>query len=99
MIQDKIEGAHSFSPAMHGWGVFPDNKRCSMQKKDMHKIDLFHQNKHDHQLFLQFLVKFLRNNIKYVVSSAVSGAVSGELKVPLFRTLTIQSVFSDDYFK
>ena len=43
----------NFSPAMHGWGVFPNNKKCSMQKKNICKIDVFHQNKHDHQICLQ----------------------------------------------
>ena len=43
----------------------------------------------------KFLVKFLRNSIKYVVSRAVSGA----LKVALLRAMAIQSAFSDDSFK
>ena len=81
---------HNFFPAMHGWAVFPSNERCSMQKRNMSKIDLFNQNKHNHQRFLRILVKFLRNNIKYVVSKAVSGA--------LFRGMAIQSTFSDDSF-
>ena len=45
--------------------------------------------------FSKFLVKFLRNSIKYVVSRAVSGA----LKVALLRAMAIQSAFSDDSFK
>ena len=42
--------------------------------------------------FSKFLVKFLRNSIKFVVSRAVSGA----LKVAVLRAMTIQSSFSDD---
>ena len=51
----------------------------------MCKIDLFQQRKHNNQLFLQILVKFLRNNIKYTVSSAVLGVISGALKVAFLR--------------
>ena len=49
--------------------------------------------------FSKFLVKFLRNSIKYVVSRAVLGALSGTLKVTLLRAMAIQSAFSDDSFK
>ena len=84
---------------MYGWGISPNNKRSSEQEKEnMCKTNLFYQNKHDHQLFLQILVKFLRNSMKYVVSRAVSGALSGGLKVTLLRALAIQSAFSDDSF-
>ena len=84
---------------MYGWGISPNNKRSSEQEKEnMCKTNLFYQNKHDHQLFLQILVKFLRNSMKYVVSRAVSGALSGGLKVALLRALAIQSAFSDDSF-
>ena len=39
---------------MHGWGISPNNKRSSKQEKEnVCKTDLFYQNKHDHQLFLQ----------------------------------------------
>ena len=45
---------HNFSPAMHGCGIFPNNKRSSKQEKqNLCKTDLFYQNKHDHQLFFQ----------------------------------------------
>ena len=45
---------HSFLPAMHGWGISPNNKRSSKpEKENVCKTDLFYQNKHDHQLFLQ----------------------------------------------
>ena len=85
---------------MHGWGISPNKKRSSKQEKgNVCKTDLFYQNKHDHQLFLQILVKFLRNSINYVVSMAVSGALSGALKVALLRAMAIQSAFSDDSFK
>ena len=44
---------HSFSPAMQGWGISPNNKRTSKQEKEnVFKNDLFYQRKHDHQLFL-----------------------------------------------
>ena len=49
--------------------------------------------------FSKFLVKFLRNSIKYIVWRAVSGALFGELKFALLRAMTIQSAFSDDSFK
>ena len=45
---------HHFLPAMHGWGISPNNKRTSKQEKENAcKTDLLYQNKHDHQLFLQ----------------------------------------------
>ena len=49
--------------------------------------------------FSKFLVKFLRNSIKYVVSRAVSGEISCALKVALLRAMASQSVFSDDFVK
>ena len=78
---------------MHGWGVFPNNKGCSMQKKNICKIDRFHQNKLEHQLFTQILVRFWRNSIKYVVSRVVLGALAGALKVALLRAKIIQGAF------
>ena len=36
--QIQIKGGrhkYNFSLVMHEWGVFPDNKRCSMQKKNV----------------------------------------------------------------
>ena len=55
---------HNIFPAMHGWVVLSNNKRLIMQKKkkknrkekkkiNICKIDLFHLNKLNHQLFLQ----------------------------------------------
>ena len=41
---------HYFSPAMNGWGVFPNNKRGRIQKK-RYLQNLFHQNKLDQQFF------------------------------------------------
>ena len=85
---------------MYGWGISPNNKRSSEQEKEnMCKTNLFYQNKHDHQLFLQILVKFLRNSIKDVVSRGVSGALSGALKIARLRPVAIQSTFSDDSLK
>ena len=43
--------------------------------------------------FSKYLVKFLRNSIKYVVSRVVLGTFSGALKVALLRAMTIQSAF------
>ena len=82
----------NFSPAMHSWGVFPNRKRCTMQKKDLF-VKLIYSIKTNliTSFFSRFLVKFLRNNIKYVVSSVVLGALSGARKVALLRAMTIQS--------
>ena len=63
------------------------------EKRNICKINLLHQNKVDHQLFLQILVTLLRNSKKYVVSRVVPGAHSGALKVALLRSMTIQSAF------
>ena len=49
--------------------------------------------------FSEFLVKFLRNSVKYVISRAVSGAISGALKAAPLRAMATQSAFSDDSFK
>ena len=39
---------------MDGWGISPNNKRSSKhEKENVCKTDLFDQNKHNHQLFLQ----------------------------------------------
>ena len=73
---------------MHDWGVFPNNKRCSMQKKLFVKL-IYSTTPTDHQIFLQIFSQVLRNNIKYVISRAVSRAVLG----------AVQSAFSDDSWK
>ena len=81
---------HNFSPTLHGWGVFPSNKRCSMQKKEIFvKLIYFITTNLVTSYFSRFLVKFLRNSIKYVVSRVLSGA----LQVALLRAITIQSTF------
>ena len=97
---EKNVGLHKHDFCMHDWEVFPNNTRFGLQKKqNICKIDLFYQNKHNHQFFLRrFLSNFLRNSIKYV-SKAVSGAFSGALKVAVLRAMAIQSTFSDDSFK
>ena len=41
--------------------------------------------------FSKFLLRILRNSIKYVVWRVVSGALSGVLKVTLLTAMTIQS--------
>ena len=42
---------HNFSPAMHGWGISPNNKKSSKQEiENVCKTDLLYQNIHDHQL-------------------------------------------------
>ena len=76
---------HNFSPAMHGWGVFPNNERYSMQKKEIF-VKLIYSIKTNliTSFFSKFLVKFLRSSIKYVDSREVSGA----LKVALLRSMT-----------
>ena len=85
---------HNFFPVMHGWGVFPNNKRYSIQKKEIF-VKLIYSIKTNliTSFFSKFLVKFLRNSIKYVVSRVVSGALSGALKVALLTAMTIQSAF------
>ena len=75
----------------HLWWLLLD---VACKEKNMCKIDLFYQNKDEHQLFFRFFANFLRNSIKYLVSSAVLGAI----KIALLRAMTIQSAFSDDCF-
>ena len=77
---------------MHGLGVFTNNKRYSMQKKEI-LVKLIYTIKTNliTSFFSKFLVKFLRNSIKYVVSRVVSGALLGALKVTLLTAMTIQS--------
>ena len=82
---------------MYHWGVFPNNKRCTMQIKEIFvKLIYSIETNMITSFFSQFFVKFLRNSIKYVLSRAVSGALSGALKVALLRAMAIQGVFSDD---
>ena len=96
----KVLHNHNFLPAMHGWGISPYKKRSSKQEKgNMCKTDLCYQKNTIISFFSKFLVKFLRNSIKYVASRAVSGALLGALKVALLRAMAIQSAFSDDSFK
>ena len=40
--------------------------------------------------FSKFLVKFLRNSIKYAVSRVVLGALSGALRVALLRAMALK---------
>ena len=61
----------------------------------MCKTDLFYQNKHDYQLFLQIFSYEFEKQHKIRISRAVSGA----LKVAFLRAMAIQSAFSDDSFK
>ena len=85
---------HNFSPAMHGWGVFRNNKSYSMQKKEIF-VKLIYSIKTNLIISFvsKFLVKFLKYSIKYVVSRVVSGAISGALKVTFLTVMTIQSAF------
>ena len=85
---------HSFSPSMHGCGVFPDNKRYSMQKKGIF-VKLIYSIKTNliRSFSSKFLVTFLRNSIKYVVSRVVLGALSGALKVALLTAMAFPSAF------
>ena len=79
---------------MHDWGVSPNNKSKSMQKKELF-VNLIYSIKTNliGSFFSKFLVKFLRNSIKYVVPRVVSGSLSDALKVPFLRAMTIQSAF------
>ena len=90
MFSGENEGG---APAMHGWEVFPNNKRCSMQKKVI-LVKLIYSIKTNMitSIFPKFLVRFLRNNIKYVVSRAVSRA----LMVSVLRATTFRSTFTDE---
>ena len=77
---------------MHGWEVFPNNKRCRMQKKK-NISKLIYSIKTN--LTNSFLVRFL-SSIRYIDSRAVSGALLVALKVSLLRVITIQSSFQYD---
>ena len=73
---------HNFFPAMHGWGVFPNNKRYSMQKKKIFIKQIYSiKTNLITNFFSKSLVNFWKNSAKYVVSRVVSGALSGALKV------------------
>ena len=77
---------HNFSPAMHDYGVFRNNKRYSMQKKEIFvKLIYYIKTNLINSFFSKCLVKILRNSIKYVVLRVVSGAFSGALKVALLK--------------
>ena len=63
----------SFSAAMHGWGVFSNNKRYSMQKKEIFEKFIYStKTSMIISIFSEYLVKFLRNSISYLVLKAVS---------------------------
>ena len=72
----------------------PIRKEVASRKKEM-CVKLIYSIKTNTiiSFFSKFLVKFLRNSIKYVVSRAVSGALLGAPKVTFLRTITIQSAF------
>ena len=74
----------------------PIRKEVASRKKEM-CVKLIYSIKTNTiiSFFSKFLVKFLRNSIKYVVLRAVSSA----LKVSLLKAMVIQSAFSDDSFK
>ena len=90
---------HNFSPAMLDWRVFLDNKRCSMQKKEIfEKLIYSIETNMITSFFSKFSFKFLTNSIKYVVSRAISGALNrsshqscsarkGVLKAPVPQSL------------
>ena len=85
---------HNFFPAMHCWGVFPNSKRYSMQKKEIF-VKLIYSIKTNliSSFFSIFLVKFWRNSAKYIVSRVASAALLGALKVAHLTAMTIQSAF------
>ena len=82
-------------PCMAG-EFLPITKEVASRKKKM-CVKLIYSIKTNTiiSFFSKFLVKFLRNSIKYVVLRAVSSA----LKVSLLKAMVIQSAFSDDSFK
>ena len=85
---------HNFFRAMHGWEVFPNNKRYSMQKKEIFVKQIYSiKTNLITSFFSKSLVNFWKNSAKYVVSRVVSGALSGALKVALLTAMTIQSEF------
>ena len=87
----------NFFSAILCWGFFLNNRRYSAQKKETFvKLIYFIKANLIISFFSKFLVKFLRNSIKYVDSRAVSGALLVALKVELLRVITVQSVFKDD---
>ena len=61
----------------------------------MCKTDLFYQNKHDHQLFLQIFSHVFEKYHKILSFESSFGA----LKVALLRAMSIQSAILDDSFK
>ena len=81
---------HNFFRAMHGWEVFPNNKRYGMQKKEIFVKQIYSiKTNLITSFFSKSLVNFWKNSAKYVVS----GALSGALKVALLTAMTIQSEF------
>ena len=77
--------------------VFPNEKRCSMEKKETFwKLIYSIKAKLSIRFFYKFVVKFLRYSGKYAVSRAVLVALLGALEVALLKDMTIQSAFSDD---
>ena len=70
---------------MHDWEYSLNNKRSSKQGEKI-CIKLVYSIKTNTIIsFFTFLVKFLRNSIKYVVPRAVLGALLGALKVCTFE--------------
>ena len=73
---------HNFSLAMMAGEFLPIRKEVASRKKEI-CVKLIYSIKTNTSIsfFSKFLVKFLRNSIKYVVSRAVLGALSDLLKV------------------
>ena len=67
-----------------------NNKRYNMQKKEIF-VNLIYSIKTNliTNFSSKFLVKFLRNSVKYIALTVVLGA----LKVALLTAMTIQSAF------
>ena len=80
-------GAHKYncSPAMHGWGVFPNNKRYSMQKKDVF-VKLIYSIKTNliNQLFLQIFSEVFEKQHKIRSFESGFGCTFGCTKACIF---------------
>ena len=70
---------HNFSLVMYDWAVFPDDEDVAYRKKNNCQIDLFHQNKHDHQLFLRFFRQAFKKQHKVRIFDCIlsSGCTRG----------------------
>ena len=70
---------HNFFLVMYDWAVFPDDEDVAYRKKNNCQIDLFHQNKHDHQLFLECFRQAFKKQHKIRIFDCIlsSGCTKG----------------------